>query len=444
MAENERVLELCRLLVGLDRPRILQAIERFEEKPQLAEHLSAVLGDAVRLGAARDERLRDALAPLVSQGVRDTVERDPVTFGKALAPAMGPAIRQAVRQMFQSLVEGFERTLEVSFSPRGWKWRFEAWRTGKSFAEVVFLHTLRFRVEHAFLIHHETGLLLLHAAKPNVKSRSADLVSAMLTAIQDFVADAFEAGDGDGLGEFQVGDCSVWVERGQRAVLAAVIRGQAPRSLRGELRSAIEEIELGFARPLAEFDGDPAAFEIARPLLERCLAEQLRDDAPRERRRRDLGLPLTLVAGIAVALLGWCWLASHREQSRWDDFLGSLRTAPGIAVTQARRDGERLVVSGLRDPLAADPAALAAAAGLDPGRLDMRWEAFHSGHPSFVIARLERALEPPPGVAFEVYGRTLRVRGRAPLRWIERLNDYVRFVPSIEALDAGGLIGGDR
>ncbi|MEZ5976076.1 MAG: hypothetical protein R3E96_14915 [Planctomycetota bacterium] len=35
--------------------------------------------------------------------------------------------------------------LENSFSPRGVRWRMEAWRTGRPFGEVVLLNSLEYR-----------------------------------------------------------------------------------------------------------------------------------------------------------------------------------------------------------------------------------------------------------------------------------------------------------
>ena len=53
--------------------------------------------------------------------------------------------------------ESLNQTLEHTFSWRGLKWRFEALRTGKSFAEVVMLRSLVYRVEQLFLIHRKTN-----------------------------------------------------------------------------------------------------------------------------------------------------------------------------------------------------------------------------------------------------------------------------------------------
>jgi hypothetical protein len=56
------------------------------------------------------------------------------------------------------MMQSFNQTIDHSLSFKGLAWRIEAWRTGRPFAEVVLLHTLRFRVEQLFLIHRDTGL----------------------------------------------------------------------------------------------------------------------------------------------------------------------------------------------------------------------------------------------------------------------------------------------
>ena len=57
-------------------------------------------------------------------------------------------------------------------------------------------HTLVYRVEHVFLIHRHTSLLIAHAASQDATSQDPQLVSSMLAAIQDFVRDSFSEQQG--------------------------------------------------------------------------------------------------------------------------------------------------------------------------------------------------------------------------------------------------------
>ena len=90
----------------------------------------------------------------------------------------------------------------------------------------------RQRVEQVLLIHRPTGLKLEHCFAPTVAYQDPEMVSGMLTAIQDFVRDSFSAPPGETLDSLRVGDLEVWVEQGPHATIAAVIRGHAPASLR--------------------------------------------------------------------------------------------------------------------------------------------------------------------------------------------------------------------
>ena len=131
-----------------------------------------------------------------------------------------------------SMLESMNQTLEHSVSWRALQWRLTALRTGKSFAEIVLLNTLVYRVEQVFLIERDSGLLLQHVKSNAVTAKYADMVSGMLTAIRDFARDSFRVSEDEGLDRFQVGDLSVLVEQGPHAILAAVVRGTPPPELR--------------------------------------------------------------------------------------------------------------------------------------------------------------------------------------------------------------------
>ena len=169
------------------------------------------------------------------------MRKDPKPLADAIFPIMGPAIRKSIAAALSGMVQSLNQTLSYSLSAQGLKWRWEALRTGKSFSEVVLLHTLRYRVEQVFLIHRETGLLLRHLSAGASVVQDADMVSGMLTAIQDFVKDSFTVGQGDQLQTMQLVDLTVWIEQGPLAILAGAIRGTAPQELREVFRKPSKE-----------------------------------------------------------------------------------------------------------------------------------------------------------------------------------------------------------
>src|SRR4029453_14302380 len=204
---------------------------RLEDPALQARDVRRVLAAAVELGS-KDPHLKRALAPTIEETIYDLVRRNPRPLADALFPIIGPAIRKAVATTLSGMLESLNTTLEHSLSWRSLQWRLDARRTGRSFAEIVLLNTLVYRVEQVFLIHRPSGLLLQHLMAPGAPAQDPDLVSAMLTAIRDFVGDSFKVREDEGLQTLKVGELSVWVEKGPHRVVAVVVRGTAPPALR--------------------------------------------------------------------------------------------------------------------------------------------------------------------------------------------------------------------
>jgi outer membrane protein OmpA-like peptidoglycan-associated protein len=413
------------LLVGPEQ-RDIQAIQaRLNDRQERAEDLAEVLPQ-VLLRHTQDPQFTRALTPPIEKAITTSVQRNPKPLADALFPVMGPAIRMAVSAGLAGMVESLNRTLEHSLSWRSLQWRLEGWRTGKSFAEVVLAKTLVYRVEQVFLIDRRTGLLLQHAHATDLEVQDADMVSGMLTAIKDFVQDSFKVSAGDSLEALKVGDLSVWIEAGPHAIVAAVIRGVAPREFRRTLQDAIETIHLQFGEALQTFSGNTSAFADARSALETCLETRYRAGERTPPRR---GARL-LVAAVVIALLVWAGFA-YRTHRQWTRYLELVRAEPGLVVVSEGRDGGRYVVSGLRDPLARDPQSLLAAADLPPARVVGHWAPYQALDPPLVLMRATGLLRPPAGVMLTLDNGVLAATGGPSLAWV---TDAVRLAPFVSGV----------
>ena len=113
-------------------------------------------------------------------------------------------------------------------------------------------------MEQVFLIHRKTGLLLQHVVGGTGAVQDADMVASMLTAIRDFVQNSFGGQREEVLDNFQVGELTVMVEQGPQALLAALIRGTAPKDLRVVFQETIEQIHVEHTQALDELDGEAA------------------------------------------------------------------------------------------------------------------------------------------------------------------------------------------
>ncbi len=360
-----------------------------------------------------DARLAEALRPTVEAALRRSVRDDPRAWSEAIFPILLPAVRMAVTSALREMVQTLNQVLEHSLSLRSWRWRIEAWRTGKSFAEVVLLRTLVYRVEEVLLLDRNTGLLLASAAASKTTPKDADVISGMLTAIQEFVHDSFEVEKGAGIQELHVGAFSLWVEQGPQAALAAAVRGNAPGELRETLRAAIDLVHQEFGSELHDFRGDATPFQQGcSAILEGCLQSQYEEPEKTSYWRVWLCL-----AGIAAILVFWAGFRLQQAQ-RWDRALAALRETPGILITQASRRGGWGVLEGLWDPLAGSPEGLLAKHGLDPRRVSRRFRPFLSLDPELRVKRARAAIQAPDSISIFLQEDVLRLEGSAPHAWI--------------------------
>jgi OOP family OmpA-OmpF porin len=377
-AHDEELSRLRALLMG---PELDVIRSRLDDPSIRAEETSQIIAEAIALRSRSGSELRQALQTSIEEALRISVQRDPHVLADLLFPVIGPAIRKAVAASLSSMMDALNKTLEQSLSLRAVSWRVESWRTGKSFGEIVLLRSLLYRVEQVFLIHKQTGLLLRHEVAQSAVIRDADLVSGMLTAIQDFVRDSFSPTKSEDLENLQVGDFHVWVQHGPSALLACVVRGVAPAEFRTLMQDRLEQIHERMAAGLDHFRGDTAPFDATRPLLQSCLTGQLAGE------RRGVPWPVYAAGGIVILLISVLLSLYVRDQRRWSAYLNRLGAQPGIVVTSSGAGIGSFRISGMRDPAAQDPVLLLEGTGVAPERVAAHWEPYLSPDPRFANAR---------------------------------------------------------
>ena len=431
---DAEIASLRRILWGREQHRLAALQARLEDPVTRAEDIGEVLPQ-VLIQHAHDPNLARALTPPLEKAVTASVKRNPKPLADALFPVMGPAIRKAVAASLAGMIESLNRTLEQSVSWRSLQWRLEARRCGKSFAEIVLLKTLVFRAEQVFLIERDTGILLQHVHGGAADLQDADMISGMLTAIRDFVRDSFRVADTEALESLKVGDLSVWIEAGPRAVLATVLRGTPPAGFRRTLEEAIETVHLEFAHELESFEGDTSAFTESRPTLEACLQTEYRAEEKRPRTR--WAWVLAAVALVAVAV----WLAfSYRARVREARYVDALRAEPGFIVVSTGHDSGKFVVTGMRDPRAREPELLLAGTGLTADGVLGRWAPYYALDPPLVLARARDVLKPPAGATLALDQGVLSVAGEAPLEWIAEARRLAPLVGGVTTFDPSAAL----
>ncbi len=427
--------ELRRLLVGEEQRRIGALERRLDPIRVEAEQVSDVLAEAVLFRSRKDGQLSQALSPTVRESLGIAVRQDPKLITEAIFPIMGPAIGRAISEKLAKLIQWFNKTLENNLSPQALKWRLEAFRTGKPFAEVVFRHTLVYRVEEVFLFHRPSGFLLQQATVPATIPGNDSVAPGILNTIQDFVKSAHHSSYEDSPNTLELGELTVWVETGPSAVLAAVIRGKPPVELRDTLKAALDAVHAETGQELYGFSGETAPLESCRRHLQECLVEVQRSNA-RKNKSSAMGPEVLAVVGLMVVI--WAFF-SWRSSSKWNSLFDELRSTPGIQVTEVDRHSGKHRLRGLRDPLAVDPLSIAAHRGLPPGEIELRLEPYCSLAPEIVEARAQALLKPPAGVDLKLERGALSLSGLAPAAWIARAEMIAAAVPGVTEVRTSGL-----
>ena len=435
--ESTGFSHLRQLLLAPEQTELEHLKNRLDQFTLQPQDVGRVLPDAIRLRAKQDPRLLTAMLPLTQEALSLSIKQSPQLISDSIAPILGPAIRKAIARAMRGMVQSLNQTLEYSMSWKGLQWRWEAFRTGKSFAEVVLLHTLRFRVEQVFLIHKKTGLLLNHVVAEGVSGQGEEVISGMLTAIQDFVRDSFGQKQDDGLESLRIGDLTVMIEQGSGAILAGVIRGAPPMELREIFQESLGTIHAQFSELLQSFQGDVSSFEETRLSLEDCLQAQF------EQKTKGLPLVFWILLGLLILGLGLWAFQARSEQQQWARLLERIGQESGLVVTSVGEGGPPTTFYGLRDPLSSDPEQILSEFGYSSEEVVFRLKPFMALTPEFVHKRATRQLRPPDSVVISWEGSRLVLAGEAPHSWIQHAKLLGPMLPGVTHLEMGQLVDTD-
>jgi hypothetical protein len=350
--------------------RSAQALrERLLAVTEEARRLSRVLPQAMAM-SVQGGGMADAMAPAVERALALEGHRAPAALGDALHPAIGRALRSACRATLRRGLLRINRVLLKYGSVTGLRWRMEALRARKPFAQVFLEHTRQHPVKQVFLIHRETGILLQQVQSEVDPTQDWDVVSGMLTAIGDFIHDSFSIGKDEQLETIRVGELTILIEQGKHAALAGMLRGEVPADLRARMRAAQDRIHAQFAHELELFDGETSVFDKSRGELESCLQTLVSTDQTRILPQTWLVLVLPL---LALAVWGGF---SVRAYLNWRNYLEAIgRDAGVVIIAEGRRDG-RYFIHGLREAAALDPVKVLAQHGFVVNDVESRWAPF--------------------------------------------------------------------
>lgn len=494
----EEQLAILREILLREQSQRLDGMESTQREMEVTSgKLADMLPQAVQDSTQTGDRLAEALSPTLTKSFQELVKSDPQALVDVISPILFPTIRAAIRDAIKAMVQTLNQALESSMSWQSLAWRWESWRTGRPFAEVVLLHSLLYRVEQVLLVHRQTGVLLQHVSNSN-DGKDADVISGMLTALQDFARDSFGVAEEEPLRELQVGDTTVYAAQGNATLLCAVIQGNPSPEVREKLRETSDAIHSRFARELRAYRGDNNDFVSCRPLLESCLlsAYEARKASPVAKyfARMATAIIFLSVCGLLAwgMYRGWelrqaqhvktalqllrppsdiliknqgqvlraegeaprAWLEFAATQAQylpqglkldltrvkdrdqaWYVYLEQLRATPGIAITRAEILNEEYVVEGFRDAHVSEDSISPQRSGLNPELVTQHWRLFEAQEPEFKRMRLVEMLALPPEVLAEFAGEILHLRGSASHDWLESAKGKVSALGLTDQVD---------
>lgn len=439
MSQLEDLKELKRIIVGDNADELGRIRDRLQDTESRTSDVAEVLAPAINKGIAEDPRLSAAFEKPVADGLTKAVQNDPETIANALYPVMAPAIRRAISESISSLLVTINQTIESATTVGGMRTRFESFRTGIPYAELTLRKSLVYRVEQVFLIDRSSGLLISDLANDAVETLDSDGVSAMFSAIQSFVQDSFSQNEEDRLTDLTVGDHNIWVVHGPKAMLACVIRGEAPASLKTQLHDSLDAIRRDFAAPLSNFEGDLAQFVGVEEYLRPCLQLELRHAEAEKKSSVSTILALLLVSAL-ILFFAYQYVANTIKLK---DAREVLDHTPGLVVTNSSWDDGKLRVVGLLDPVAKLPTSELQELGIEQDDIVLLTKPFQSLETEIIAERFRQRHQLPDsiGVVYqEIEGNnTIMLDGAADGNWLIDHYDSLALFSDISSIDTSSL-----
>lgn len=418
---NESLTELRNLILGLSPKELLVLQTWLKSESDFTEEIGRILPKAVITSIKRDDALSAILLPVIERAIFTSVQNNPTVLADALFPVMGAAIRKSISDTFREMIQSLNQTLENQFSVARIKWRLEALFSSKSFAEIVLLKGVKYHVKSVFLIHKETGLLIQDAYPDDSHLEEADMVSSMLTAVQDFVKDSFSSqlNSSDTLDTIKLNDFNVWIEDAPLAYLAVVIEGSPPEPVRQIFKSNLENIHGRFSPILSEFEGDTDDAIPMQPYLNNCVVQQSFQEEEKNHTKTYVMLSIVLL------FLGYWIFITLQDNYRWDHFISDLKSEKSVVVIESGFESGHPFIIGMKDILANDFSHIAKQNNIDNGQIHYQWTNYISLAPEFVYLRTLKQIKPSAQVKAVLKSDTIILSGKASQSWITNAKAYL-------------------
>lgn len=341
---RQNIKQVRTLILGENNSVVTESIRK-EARTLVTDVVTEALHDRQK----KDSSVNKVLQPLIEDSVEHSVTHNSERLISSLYPLVGSLVRKSVAAFLGDFMEKTNQLLENSLTLKGLVWRLKAWQSGVSYAQYAASQTFIYRVEHVFLIHRETGLLLNAVHLGHEGKSDADMVSSMLSAINDFVGDSFlttEEGNKEQLQLVSTDNFNLLIKPGPNALVVAAVVGNPPQKMSDQLQLTLENIHRLYANELNQFNGDNQPFTNAENLLHDCLLSEQKT-TNRQKKTPWFAIALLVAIGIYVSYQVINWT----KKNQLHDKIMQLEHEPGVIIKQLTINSlDDISLDILRDP----------------------------------------------------------------------------------------------
>jgi len=341
-AANKKALALEAELGSL-AGRVEEVDESLSQPERLRRAIAPVLSGALRDAGVEDhDPMASAIAPYIIQTIKSELLNSQDELVEAIHPRMGALIAAAVTNAVAELNEKVDNALPID----RWMASAKGRLTGSPSAGWLLEDGNTFTVKEAMLIERQSGILLAserNAMISGVENPDEDLMAGMIAALQGFASEAYGATGAGDLRRFSFTEDTVYLRGTPTKLLALRCSGVAPPAIESRvdhlLETALERLRddddlTGGMQMLDDFN---APFDVAN------------DEGPSA--STIIGRALAGVAAL-VALVWGHGAVTDAHESRWltsveEAVEGDRRLSPYPLSVTREENGGSFVVSGL-------------------------------------------------------------------------------------------------
>lgn len=329
--------------------------ERVGDDARLQTSVANVLDGALRdAEVARHGQLSDAIAPLVVRTIKTEIFSSRDALVEAIHPSMGRMVKSYVASAMKDLADQINRKLEANPLMVA----VQVLATGQSPARIAMAHAQPLEVEELFLIRRGSGELLARFPEAGASSNQDQVMSGVLTAINEFASEAF-ANDGGALRQIDMGATQLYLRASPTYLLAAKCIGQAPAAVEEIIDAAfLETIEAhdhilsaAAQNKIAATDSEPPLLALAENLETRVELKQREIRGAIRKGPSPVKILLWLIGLPLAAWFAWSTYVSYETGRVERAAVGVIDGEPRIAGYPVRvgvtRFGETVSVAGL-------------------------------------------------------------------------------------------------